>query len=61
MVGQNANSKITLSSNTHAHQYWARTLWLRVAYISYGEVAGFCVVALFIRLYIAHTLRKSLI
>ncbi|KAG0639021.1 hypothetical protein HOY80DRAFT_965332 [Tuber brumale] len=61
IVGQNANSTIILSPNTQAHQYWAKTLWLRVAYLAYGEVAGFCVVALFIRLYVAHSVRQSLI
>jgi len=61
IVGQNANSTIILSPNTHAHQYWAKTLWLRIAYLAYGEVAGFCVTALFIRLYVAHSVRQSLI
>ena len=60
IVGRNANTTINLSTNTYAHQYWARTVWLRVAYLAYGEVAGFCVIALFIRLHITHHVRKSL-
>lgn len=60
-VGRNANTTINLSTNTYAHQYWARTVWLRVAYLAYGEVAGFCVIALFVRLYITRYVRRSLI
>ncbi|RPB00693.1 hypothetical protein L873DRAFT_1765570 [Choiromyces venosus 120613-1] len=61
IVGQNANSTIILSTNTYGHQYWARTVWLRVAYMAYGGVGMCCVVAFFIRRYVAHSVRKSLI
>ncbi|KAG0639022.1 hypothetical protein HOY80DRAFT_1046415 [Tuber brumale] len=61
IVGRNANSTVMLSSNTYAHQYWAKALWLKVAYTAYGEVGLFCVIALCIRLYIARGVRQSLV
>ncbi|KAG0126826.1 hypothetical protein HOY82DRAFT_627041 [Tuber indicum] len=61
IVGRNANSIVILTPNTHTHQYWAKALWLKVAYAAYGEVGLFCVIALCIRLCIASSVRQSLI
>ena len=57
----NPDSAIVLSTNTHAHQYWARVVWLRVAYLAFGGVAGLSVCGLFVRLYITRTVRGALI
>ena len=61
IVGWNANSSVLLSTNTYTHQYWAKTLWLKIGYVAYAEVGFFCVVALWIRLYVARSIRRSLI
>lgn len=60
IVDRSPNSSIPMSPNTFAHQYWARRVWLRVAYSAYGGVAAICFLALFVRLYIARAVRKGL-
>lgn len=60
IVDRGPNSWIPMSQNTFAHQYWARRVWLRVAYSAYGGVAAICVIALFVRLYIARAVRKGI-
>lgn len=59
IVNRGPNSSVPMSSNTFSHQYWARKVWLRVAYSAYGGVAVICLVALWVRLYIARAVRKG--
>lgn len=60
IVNRGPNSYIPMSPNSFSHQYWARTVWLRVAYSAYGGVAIICLVALWVRLYIARAVRKGI-
>lgn len=60
ILNRGPGSSIPLSPNSFAHQFWARRVWLRVAYSAYGGVAIICLVALAFRLYIAQTVRKGL-
>lgn len=60
VVDRGPNSLIPLSPNSYAHQYWAKKVWLRVAYGAYGGVAIIGLVVLFFRLHIAYVVRKGL-
>jgi hypothetical protein len=58
--GQNDNSTIVLSTNTKEHQYWAKNVWLKIAYAAYGGVAVMSFAALAVREYITKTIRTEL-
>lgn len=60
ILNQGPDSWIPLSPNSFAHQYWAKKVWLRVAYGAYGGIAMIGFVVLAFRLYIAYVVRKGL-